>query len=63
MSMTFSLIHTDIFRGNMMHDRRSDEELLILFVENQEFDIPELVAATVRLKMCHENGLDDYGVK
>ncbi len=47
----------------MMHDRRSDEELLILFVENQEFDIPELVAATVRLKMCHENGLDDYGVK
>ena len=44
------------------HNRKSDEELLIQFVDDQGFDQPHLVAAADRLKECIRVGLIDYGV-
>ncbi len=45
-----------------MFNRESDERLLIQFVEDQGFDIPELVEAARRLSVGLDDGLQDYSV-
>ncbi len=43
------------------HNRTKDELLLMQFVEDQGFDLPELMEAVERLKTCHKEKLQDYG--
>ena len=43
-----------------MNTRKSDEELLIQFVEDQGFDEPDLVMAANRLKDAIAIGLNNY---
>lgn len=47
---------------NSAHTRKSDELLLIQFVEDQGFGEPDLVEAAERLKDCIFKGLTDYSV-
>lgn len=43
-----------------MNTRKSDEELLIQFVEDQGWDEADLVMAAKRLKKAIAEGLQDY---
>jgi len=45
-----------------MHTRKSDEELLIQFIDDQGWDQPDLVEAAARLKDCIEKELQDYSI-
>lgn len=46
-----------------MYTRKTDEELLIQFVEDQGFDEPDLIYAAERLKKCIADGVDDYSTE
>ena len=42
--------------------RKTDEELLIQFANDQGFDQPELMEAIERLKNCITEELQDYSI-
>jgi len=45
-----------------IHTRSTDEKLLIQFVADQGWDMPDLMEAAERLKSCIEEELQDYSV-
>lgn len=53
----------------IMHTRKSDEKLLMKFVSEQGWDKIDathrqaLKGAIDRLQKCHEEGLQDYGLR
>lgn len=47
----------------LWHTRRSDELILINFIEEQDFDNIELIAAKNRLKNAIDNNLRDYSTQ